>query len=269
MSQLNDKVAQYFQAERTEITNLLLPKTLNELNLDFSKEDLEYHFEMLNSLLYRVSNSLVSTKEETVASETGYDTSNYFFNRGVMLRETVNVLCVFRLSLLKYLRQSDLIDGSEIHEGFIVFEEIIFAFDEAIRATTQNFNNQIDKNKKNMEKELDKISVPVVLIDDKRAVLPLVGDFTSGRLQSLVDRTLAQVMEKNVEAIILDFSGIAAFDTYIAKSLFNLIHALELIGTKTIITGVHPSMAQTAVELGIDFSSIESYGSLRQVLNKS
>ncbi|KIL45796.1 STAS domain-containing protein [Jeotgalibacillus soli] len=269
MGQLNEIVSRYLQDNQTDITNELLPQTLNELNIKFSEKDLIHHYEMLRSLLDRVSESLLTSKEATVENETGYDISNYFFDKGVLLKHTINVLCVFRLSLLKHLRQSDLFEDSQIHEGFLILEEIMFAFDVAIRTTTQNFNDKAQKNKEVMEYEYDEISAPVVVIDKSRAVLPLIGNFTPRRLQNLIENTLDQVSSKSVNTIIVDFSGIATFDTFVAKHLFDLIDSLKLIGTKTIITGVHPSMALTAVHLGVDLSKIESYGQLRQFLSKN
>ena len=43
----------------------------------------------------------------------------------------------------------------------------------------------------------------------------------------------------------------------VAQQLFRIISALNLIGVDTVLSGMRPEVAQTAVQMGIDFSSLE------------
>ena len=57
-------------------------------------------------------------------------------------------------------------------------------------------------------------------------------------------------------------------DTMVAHQIFKLMDALKLLGVQTIVTGIRPEVAQTAVQLGIDFSDIMTEGNLQNVIKK-
>ncbi|WP_409300180.1 STAS domain-containing protein [Peribacillus sp. SCS-155] len=268
MGEFRNKVAEYLNVHQKEIIHTLLPQTLKDLNITFTKQDLDIHFRMLDSLLGRIAASLLISKAETTKNEPGYDPLNYFFDRGVQLKETVAVLCSFRLSLLKYLRQSKVIMADELDDGLQIYETIIFAYDEVIRMTTYRFNEQMNYTQLNMERELDGVTAPVVWINDTHAVMPLVGTFSSSRMNKIMENTLAQVSQQNVQKLIIDFSGVINFDIVLGKSLFDLICSLELVGTEVVITGFTPAMAKTSVDLDVDFSSLKIFGQLKQALSR-
>lgn len=71
------------------------------------------------------------------------------------------------------MRTTDLVKVGKVEEGFLVSEQIVYAFDAAIRATTDNYNKTKEKEHAEMEKHLNAISTPVVLINHHQAVLRL------------------------------------------------------------------------------------------------
>lgn len=58
-------------------------------------------------------------------------------------------------------------------------------------------------------------------------------------------------------------------DTMVAQQIFQLIYGLKIIGVETALSGISPVIAQTAVQLGIQFDGIEVYGTLAQAMNKT
>ena len=54
----------------------------------------------------------------------------------------------------------------------------------------------------------------------------------------------------------------------VADNIFQIVKALQLIGTKTMITGIRPEIAQTVVDLGVDFGTIKTRATLEKVLKK-
>ncbi|MGI8316397.1 STAS domain-containing protein [Halobacillus mangrovi] len=267
MENLNHKMANYFQDNQTLLVDELLPGTLNELELDYTEKDLNQHYEMLRSLLDRVAKSLLRTDEETDAAEPGYDSENYFYAQGLLLKQTVDVLCVFRLSLLKHLSNSNLIHQARVEEGLEVAEQIIFAFDAAIRATTENYNLLKEKEHEEFERSLNHISTPVVLIDDSQAVVPLVGEFSSERFEVVMENTLQKIKEYGLRVLYLDFSGIATFNHVFINDIYNLTQTIELLGTRTILTGIKTEMAAAAVKANMSFENLETFGELRHALD--
>ncbi|RIW27194.1 STAS domain-containing protein [Bacillus salacetis] len=120
---------------------------------------------------------------------------------------------------------------------------------------------------RNSKAALFELSVPVIPISDKVAVLPLVGDIDTSRAKLMLEKALEKSSELKVNYFILDLSGVPIIDTYVAQIIFQLIDSLELIGVKAKVTGMTPDIVQTVVNLGIDFQKIQTYSSLKQAIN--
>ncbi|MDF4189845.1 RsbT co-antagonist RsbRB, partial [Ligilactobacillus salivarius] len=73
--------------------------------------------------------------------------------------------------------------------------------------------------------------------------------------------------KRRVEHLLIDLSGVVVVDTMVAHQIFKLIEALNLIGVRSTLSGIRPEIAQTAVQLGIDFSNITIKTNLAQALN--
>jgi rsbT co-antagonist protein RsbR len=52
----------------------------------------------------------------------------------------------------------------------------------------------------------------------------------------------------------------------VADRIFKVMDSLNLLGIKPILTGIRPEIAQTMVQLGIDFGSVITYSSLQNAL---
>ncbi|EDL66203.1 STAS domain-containing protein [Bacillus sp. SG-1] len=120
---------------------------------------------------------------------------------------------------------------------------------------------------KNSKEALFELSVPVIPISDKIAVLPLVGDIDTNRAKLMLEKALEKSAKLKVNYFILDLSGVPIIDTYVAQIIFQLIDSLELIGVEAKVTGMTPDIVQTVVNLGIDFQKIHTYSSLKQAIN--
>ncbi|MGR3764148.1 STAS domain-containing protein [Rossellomorea sp. NS-SX7] len=116
---------------------------------------------------------------------------------------------------------------------------------------------------------IKELSSPIILIDEKTGVLPLIGDIDTGRAKYILENTLAECAEKNVEHLFIDLSGVIMVDTMVAHQLFQIIDSLGLIGVKCTLSGIRPEIAQTAVQLGIAFDNISTTSTLAKALNKS
>ena len=97
--------------------------------------------------------------------------------------------------------------------------------------------------------------------------MPLIGELQEERANYITTEVLPKVAGMGVEILILDFSGIKSFDTYVAHHLFHISDILQLLGIDTIITGINPHLAQVAVQLGIEIR-IKTYKNVQQALEK-
>lgn len=131
---------------------------------------------------------------------------------------------------------------------------------------TEEYNNHSQKRLKAQQELIIELSSPIISLNEDIALLPLVGDIDTARAKFMLEHTLEQCAELGVNRLFLDLSGVAIIDTMVAHQLFQLISALKLIGVETILSGLRPEIAQTAVQLGLPFENITIRSTLSHVI---
>jgi len=125
-----------------------------------------------------------------------------------------------------------------------------------------------DLRNKDLQEKLDKvqeileISVPIVKILDGLILVPIIGTLDSDRTQIIMENLLEKIMIESAEVVILDITGVPTVDSRTAQHLIDTVSAVRLLGSKVIVTGIRPSIAQTLVHLGIVLSDINTARSL-------
>lgn len=113
---------------------------------------------------------------------------------------------------------------------------------------------------------INELSAPVIKLHQGIGLLPVVGDIDTQRAKYLLEHTLIECSRKQINHLYVDLSGVTMIDTMVAMQIFQLIDSLKIVGVKTILSGVRPEIALTAVQLGINFKEIQTTGSLSQAL---
>ncbi len=110
------------------------------------------------------------------------------------------------------------------------------------------------------------LSTPIIEVWDGVITLPIMGLVDSVRTAEIMDNLLHTVTRLRVRYAILDLTGVEVVDTGTASHLIGMIQAIRLLGAEGILTGIHPSIAQTVVSLGLDLSHVSVYARLRDAL---
>jgi rsbT co-antagonist protein RsbR len=92
--------------------------------------------------------------------------------------------------------------------------------------------------------------------------MPLVGTFDSDRAEYILEHVPLKVQEQNVQVLISDFSGLNNLDAAAIDCLFKTSAVLSLLGVRSIVTGLRPEVAKSVVQLGMDLSLIQIYGTV-------
>ena len=82
-----------------------------------------------------------------------------------------------------------------------------------------------------------------------------------------MERLLNRIVETKSSVALVDITGVPTIDTVTSQHLLETVNAANLLGTKVILTGISPSIAQTLVGLGINLSDIETCSSLSAGVN--
>ena len=136
---------------------------------------------------------------------------------------------------------------------------IIEAFDVVMTRVVEEKSNHLNARIEEQQQTINELSSPLIDLPDGRALLPLVGDIDSDRATAIFENTLEGCTSKHVDHLFIDLSGVYLVDTRVAQQIFQLITGLKLIGVSTTLSGIRPEIAQTSVQLGIDFGEVQHY----------
>lgn len=125
---------------------------------------------------------------------------------------------------------------------------------------------QAEERAKAQQKSIMELSTPVVRIWDEIIALPLIGIIDSSRAKQIMEGLLQAIVETQAAIAIIDITGVPMVDTEVADRLLRTIKAAGLLGTKCIMVGIKPDIAQSLVHLGVDLEEIETYSSLQRGL---
>jgi rsbT co-antagonist protein RsbR len=116
------------------------------------------------------------------------------------------------------------------------------------------------------QRSIQELSTPIIPIMDRVIVIPLIGSIDTMRARDIMRRLLAGIEEHRAEVIILDITGVPIVDSGVADHLNRTVQAARLKGARVILTGISDAVAETIVDLGIDWDGIETLGDLHMGL---
>ena len=116
---------------------------------------------------------------------------------------------------------------------------------------------------------IDELSNPILEVWDDVLVMPIIGVVDSRRTADMVQRLLAEVARAQASFVIVDLTGVEIVDTSTADHLVKLIRKVELVGARCVLTGIRPAVAETLVDIGVDFGGLTTLRNLKHGLREA
>ena len=113
---------------------------------------------------------------------------------------------------------------------------------------------------------IDEVATPVLRVAKDVLVMPIIGILDAARSERAAERLLQEVSVSGARWVIIDVTGVELIDTTTADLFAKLTKAVELLGCRTSISGVRPSVARTMVDIGFSWEGLESHRNLRHAL---
>ncbi|MFL6054281.1 MAG: STAS domain-containing protein [Actinoallomurus sp.] len=114
--------------------------------------------------------------------------------------------------------------------------------------------------------QLLEVATPVLKLWDRVVAVPLIGTLDSARTQVVMETLLEAIVDQHATVAILDITGVPLVDTVVAQHLMKTVLAVRLMGTRCVVSGIRPQIAQTIVQLGIDLGDITTRATLADAL---
>jgi len=100
-------------------------------------------------------------------------------------------------------------------------------------------------------------SITVVKVRDVLMVT-LPADPDDGTIAALQERALEAMEQHEARALILDISAVQTLDSFFARTISETAQMVALMGGRTVIAGMKPSVAVTATQLGLALKGVET-----------
>jgi rsbT co-antagonist protein RsbR len=110
---------------------------------------------------------------------------------------------------------------------------------------------------------LQELSTPIIPVLDRIIVMPLIGSIDTLRAKDITRALLAGISQYRAKIVIVDITGVPIVDSGVADHLNKTIQAARLKGAQTIITGMSDAVAEAIIDLGIDWSNIQTLSDLQ------
>ncbi|SFC68113.1 rsbT co-antagonist protein RsbR [Bacillus sp. OV322] len=253
-------------------------KEVNEIRLEGVSEEERKQFANIEKEILQKRDGLISMfgdalkqlyDEEAMDAKLakwGKETGEYIFNLGIPLDEALLDTAAYRKSIWKAVSEGINEKGMSADLVLKAGSIIDPLLDKAAYFFSLTFINYHQITLENAKSAFLELSVPVVPLTQGVGILPLIGNIDTERAALLMEETLKQAGKLKLSHLIVDLSGVLIVDTMVADQIFKVIDALRLLGVKTIVTGVRPEIAQTVINIGIDFKDIEVKGNLQKAL---
>ena len=110
---------------------------------------------------------------------------------------------------------------------------------------------------------LAELSTPLIPLNRRVLVMPLIGSLDSQRAQQVLETLLTGIEQRRTHIVIIDITGVRLVDSHVASTLIRAAKASRLLGAQVVLTGIRAEVAQALVRLGVDFAELTTKGTLQ------
>jgi len=150
--------------------------------------------------------------------------------------------------------------------------------EDELRARQEELERAVDERTQELAESLERLereqravrelSTPVIRVWEGVLVLPLIGELDPARAAQLTENLLGAIVAERAGQVILDVTGVAMVDSDVAAHLMKTVTAVELLGSRAVLVGISPAMAQALVHLDIDFRRVTTCATLEDGLRE-
>ncbi|QXE03574.1 STAS domain-containing protein [Terribacillus sp. DMT04] len=189
----------------------------------------------------------------------------YYFN--FPIEEIVSKLSEVKWLYINLVESFCTENALSFHQGLRICNLITLFFDQFIsRLTTSAFKAYNDFMLE-QEKVIESLGSPLIRLSINSALVPLFGHINNARAEKIITSITHEVGELQLDNIFVDLTGLKSLNKDASRFISNLTETLKIMGTKIVISGVHPDIAKSAMYMGLN-GSTESKSSLHLAISQ-
>jgi len=164
------------------------------------------------------------------------------------------------------LEEKGIINESNLRGFMTIFQKWITPLRESIIET---YSVQWERKVSLQKVALQELSASLIPVFTSISVMPLVGTIDTERAKLIIENLLEGVVKQRAEVVLLDITGVPIVDTMVAHHIIQAADAVRLIGSKCMLVGIRPEIAQTIVALGIDLNDFTTTSTLQRGMEEA
>lgn len=127
----------------------------------------------------------------------------------------------------------------------------------------------IERLKDSKREAIRDLSTPVLQLRAGLLILPLVGPLDGERAALLSERLLDRIRATRARAVVVDLTGVPAFEPDVASPVVRAVESARLMGARTILSGLSAEIAASLVAQALDLRAISVAGDLEAGIEKA
>lgn len=112
----------------------------------------------------------------------------------------------------------------------------------------------------------DELSTPIIRAARHILLMPLIGALDEARATLIGERLLDAIKRERARHVILDVTGLPSLESSTARFLSRLATSARLLGARTTLAGLQPSVARSLAALDTDLGSLSTVQSFHEAL---
>jgi rsbT antagonist protein RsbS len=112
----------------------------------------------------------------------------------------------------------------------------------------------------------DRSSISIIIVR-KTLMVTVPSDPDDATVSALQEDVLAAMQRVDAKGVVLDISSVETLDSFFARTVAETASMVSLMGGRTVVVGMRPSVAVTATQIGITLGGIETALSVERALD--
>ncbi|KWW12582.1 hypothetical protein AS888_09480 [Peribacillus simplex] len=251
--------------EKIEKFKYILVEHIELFDEEDSLYDLETSKQVRSQLIQIHADALIHGKEQAMASmkAAGMEIGRRIVDMGIPLDKNIEEAQLLRNLFWSFIEEevSNRYYSIEILlKASAIIDSILDQYIHCISISYVNHYKQMAKvatdslqQIKENQAVMEELATPIVQTVLKDVLLfPMIGGVDDWRMESMQSKILQKCAELQAEVLIIDFSGITfREESDMLFLLEQLVGALSLMGTETIVVGFTPDVAKRIVKLDL------------------
>lgn len=106
-----------------------------------------------------------------------------------------------------------------------------------------------------------------IIVIRKTLMVTVPADPDDPTVSALQEEVLAAMQRLDAKGVVLDISAVETLDSFFARTVAETASMVALMGGRTVVVGMRPSVAVTTTQIGITLGGIETALSVERALD--